>query len=78
MGEWQPIKTAPKNGDQILLWSEMWADTYGMVIGVWRGKRDGWCCAEFITGDWDKEDQPTHWMPLPDPPISSAYQDVER
>lgn len=62
---WQPIKTAPKDSRAVLIWSEMWEDTYGMVIAHWGGDRDGWICPEFITGEWEEDIQPTHWMALP-------------
>lgn len=64
---WRPIDTAPKDGTLVLLWSEFWAETFGIVIARWQS-RAGWVCAEFITGDWEEEDQPTHWHPVPDPP----------
>lgn len=61
--EWQPIETAPKDGSEILGWSSISGEAYVM----W------W---EAIHSDWvwcinDLEDMfcdPTHWMPLPEPP----------
>ncbi len=68
--EWQPIKTAPKDGTLIL--ATLPGNDFPHVIG-WRdaskGIReyfdaDGWCIA------WDgysiaDHDSPTSWMPLP-------------
>lgn len=70
MAEWQPIKTAPKDGTAILGWSEemeevmsiVWVDDRG---GSWRISS----CSSMELGSWG---QPTHWMPLPAPPKDSG------
>jgi hypothetical protein len=72
---WQPIDTAPKNGRWIIVTSTHWkirdpAEEAGALIVRWNADVDGWC-HEFADG-WGDEDgivnQPTHWMPLPEPP----------
>lgn len=30
---------------------------------------------QFYGGEWCDEEQPTHWMPLPDPPIDTDRKD---
>jgi len=62
MMEWQPIETAPKTGRSRLVWTPRYRNTY---LVVWRD--EGW---EFFGGPGrlNELDQPTHWMPLPDPP----------
>lgn len=86
MSEWQPISTAPKDGDQVLLWSEMWEMTWGIQIG--RFEAGKWWCQEGSVGedDFDEIDEesgepvllgPTHWMPLPEPPIPIHPDDRE-
>jgi hypothetical protein len=57
---WQPIETAPKDGEILLFGS-----AYGGALDYWLGQ---WC-----GNHWEDRDgfylAPTHWMPLPDEPI---------
>jgi hypothetical protein len=67
---WQPIETAPKDGEDILLF-EKWGKPF---IGYWCV--DGWrpdTSALGIDGDATfrsdiTQDFVTNWMPLPPPP----------
>lgn len=57
----QPIETAPKDGTVIMVWN--------VVTGAYVTNHvDG----EWPLGFWGRVGewypQPTHWMPLPDPP----------
>lgn len=78
--EWQPIETAPKDGTHILVWTDAsdtayvvcWADA---ALGIRKyltaesGAERGWHLA--WDGElFDREHEPTHWMPLPDAPGS--------
>jgi hypothetical protein len=64
MSEWRPINTAPKDGTLILAWDgraallAYWGRSNAVNPFGWIG---GHCHINHI-------DQPTHWMPLPDPP----------
>ena len=63
--EWQPIETAPKDETGILVVS-------GGVVGEanykdYDGYEPGWFWINTYPQDSDPID-PTHWMPLPDPP----------
>lgn len=82
---WQPIETAPKTGQALLL-------GYFNSHGKWRTLRGEWCSADAIAEMWEEEadegwyevsveaddvpncwaTEPTHWMPLPPPPSSDA------
>ena len=75
MSEWQPIETAPKDGTEFQAWVVLKDRTAG---GFWEPKcrfnehgafeifgrvdydEDGWDCFLHL--------EPTHWMPLPEPP----------
>lgn len=61
-GKWQPIETAPKDGTDI--------------IGSWQCLNKTWDMNKlcFVDGMWldhyhDCQFNPTHWMPLPEPPV---------
>lgn len=66
MSEWQPIETAPKDGTPILV-----ACPYSSGVAVenvrWidRPRARGW---RFHNYGPALGVQPTHWMPLPEPP----------
>jgi hypothetical protein len=64
---WQPIETAPKDGSSILaIWR--WGDNPDNGAETHMVVR--WC------GWWDAQGftqpEPTHWMPLPEPPSLSS------
>ena len=86
--EWQPIETAPKDGSLFLCWVSAIryeeadegrpreVDVSQIDFCNWRTQADipdcGWpepCC-------WQIGDQQdiTHWMPLPKPPIAAARE----
>ena len=71
--EWQPIETAPKDGTRVLIYDGV-AIKSGMFVQWFhyflQEKQEGWGT------NWDNEFQapdevmyPTHWMPLPAPPL---------
>lgn len=68
MAEWQPIKTAPKDGTKIIVYTR--AD--GFVPWVSWDDQDEYE-DEYSTGFWISEfiqwsGIPTHWMHFPDDP----------
>jgi hypothetical protein len=66
---WQPIETAPKDEDYLLL-----LFNGRTTVGGWTPKRtlsSGRHTWERPAGWWTQDDSghsPTHWMPLPEPP----------
>jgi hypothetical protein len=73
MAEWQPIETAPKDGTRILVvdcgfvqiarWDEEF-DNYNDRQGV-----PAWATFACDDGFYSEyAENPTHWMPLPEPP----------
>lgn len=61
---WQPIATVPE-GERVLLFDNDWAQTVGAVQIGYAIERGGFVTSEI--GDCE-EFNPTHWMPLPEPP----------
>lgn len=84
--QWQPIETAPKDGTEII--GAFYRDygggstsSYGPWTVAWDGKkwRSSWDKAEVVeymsdfgTEYKEPDIQPTHWMPLPNPPTNEA------
>lgn len=60
--QWQPIKTAPKVGSHILV---ACPHEHGFVQNIVRFNT---VTGEWTNGLWALVHQPTHWMPLPEPP----------
>lgn len=58
--KWQPISTAPRDGTRLLLWAPSWSQP-----NTGHPYPRGWG-PMYELGPW--LDQPTHWMPLPEPP----------
>lgn len=54
---WQPIESAPKDKTQILVWDN------ACIIAYYETALDGWRDAQEMFPL-----EPTHWMPLPEPP----------
>jgi hypothetical protein len=66
---WQDIKTAPKDGKRILAWHRDWetshtAQWFGSYWGVY------YKSGPFLF-------QPTHWQPLPAPPVIAEHGEVK-
>lgn len=65
MGEWQIIETAPKDGTGIILWGPEWSTP---DMGYWDVSGGyGWYSSMFGFPGIE-ELEPTHWMPIPEPP----------
>jgi hypothetical protein len=73
--EWRPIETAPKDGTKLLLTNDRHPQCL-MIVGHWAQDLSGeeqppfqgwfhWSGCGFA----QLPDEPTHWQPLPNPPI---------
>lgn len=72
--EWQTIETAPKDGTKVDLWCGNHRRTEKkFAVHSWL---DGKPMAEPCWGPYDGREegplQPTHWRPLPNPPLLAA------
>ena len=57
---WQPISTAPKDGTEILAYADNKGQKGERMVLYW--DRGFWLWGAIAIHD------PTHWMPLPEPP----------
>lgn len=78
MAEWQPIETAPKNGFFLVCDMSGHPEDYDVssaVVWIDTGMSDKFlvdaticeCCGAHGWLEYARSD-PTHWMPLPEPP----------
>ena len=79
---WQPIETAPRDATAILVMRDIWPGTrsgraeecngHNTYVAAWwsdeRGGQGAWICYMDAVLDPECPVEPTHWMPLPDPP----------
>lgn len=79
MSEWQPIETAPKDGTFVLLCGGTgdYSSDRGwpfppVVVAQWVNLplHKHWRYASYDSGYYGEVENPTHWMPLPEPPRS--------
>ena len=67
MARWQPIETAPKDGQAILV-----TDGSYRYCVEWSEEFDWWTVDDNKLGPFRlRGSAPTHWMPLPPPPASA-------
>lgn len=74
---WQPIETAPKDGQVVALFCPAWTATWSDRSTEYPAT---YCCAKWKGTQWGLDQpgdlaqsdevfpEPTHWMPLPKPP----------
>ena len=60
--EWQPIETAPKEGEVLVLYKWYMNGRYYLDVGEFGGITPN---EEIMFLVHDKEVYPTHWIPLP-------------
>ncbi len=70
--EWQPIETAPKDGKRIIVYCPKLDGPKENIVSYQRnGTNFPWRADE---GNLLQRDQPTHWMPLPEPPAGDESE----
>jgi hypothetical protein len=70
---WQPMSTAPKDGTPFLAWWPYWC-MRRPVVAQYDGATGAWdsdACLSPVHTETYPERQPTHWMPLPEPPLAT-------
>lgn len=82
LGKWFPIETAPKDEPLWLAGPSLvdedynrkgvvegyWLDDLGWMGAIWNNEQDYW---------ESQQVNPTHWMPIPQPPIEAAASTEE-
>lgn len=76
MNTWQHIGTAPKDGTKVMLYNPMGYERTRITIGWFYEDKYAKRPRPYWTNDserlhgirYTRENQPTHWMPLPTPP----------
>lgn len=63
---WMPIESAPRGNRRQLVF----VPPYGAMTGHFNEALNRWSCHSTL----DKGAQPTHWMPLPQPPAQEPGQ----
>lgn len=75
-GKWQPIETAPKDGTAILAFfpgRRGYVARQDVATIHWV-EWGGGCWNNTSSGHSIMVDEPTHWMPLPEPPSADALK----
>jgi hypothetical protein len=67
MDEWKTIDTAEVSDENVILWN-------GKRVFVGYRLDAGWCdaCVNDQYAGEPEQPQPTHWMPMPEPPSIEA------
>lgn len=86
MVTWKTIESAPKDGTAVLVMLDVWPGTatgradecngHNTYVAAWwageNGGRGAWICYMDAIEDPRCPVEPTHWMPLPPPPIAQG------
>lgn len=74
--EWKTIDSAPRDGSRILLYRPTARYGFNVVFGTYDDNRFAKKPRPYWKHDWEniggvaesRENQPTHWAPIPPPP----------
>lgn len=62
---WMPIETVPKDGRDVLIGAWYNNGVWSAELAQWRHYANGWRWSYPV----GQSGQPTHWQPLPNPPV---------
>lgn len=68
MSEWQPIETAPTDGTPILAHFGGYSFPVRWIVSPCHARLYGWHVMPWEPVSFVMVVEPSHWMPLPDPP----------
>lgn len=75
MAEWQPIETAPKGDEVLMVWPDGHIRIGQRYADMPNGFRSDLDFGDFHASMYAQHDYlPTHWMPLPAPPIGGEKE----
>lgn len=67
---WMPIESAPKDGTRVLIWQGEAYVAWFEREYAWVSHGGAWISERYRSDTY--EYAPTHWQPLPKPPVSEA------
>lgn len=70
MSEWQPIETAPRDGTAFLVYRPLAHETHDPHITIACGVMQPRQSPQGVTHYTSRWCHPSHWMPLPPPPVT--------
>ena len=65
--EWKPIATAPLDGTRVLTYRTHFAES--IAVAWYDADLGGWVPIHGFAGEWPDA---THWLPLPEPPLTES------
>ena len=68
LGGWEPIETAPRDGEELLVWGMSIGRRVASAKDIPRHEPYEW------PGGWDFPTGATHWRPFPAPPASQTQE----
>ena len=73
--EWLPIETAPKDGIAFIGYKKV-TDKNWVIAAMYFSDGD-FKMVEFNEGNYENTYHPTHWMPLPTPPVNDENKSID-
>jgi len=68
--KWLPIETAPKTGEEFIIFEPDFEPTVSLAVFLeFEGEWYLYYADEVLTNECPEGPKPTHWMPMPKPPV---------